>query len=384
MRGSLIKAKTKRVLPKGQHTWRIIVPLGRGADSKYKQKWVTFRGSRKQAEQKLRDLTTEVHHGEFIEPSKVTVGAWLDEWLAKAIKPRRAANTYSGYSVVVNKHLKPALGHLTLQGLTPLHVEGYYSNLKVSSNTASVHRAILTCALKAAVNAGMVRSNVAQRATNKPRAGVPGGVHDNVWTAEEAQRFLAAVDDVQYKTLFALALDSGCRRNELLGLQWQDVQGAVLKVERQLVQGGDAPTFALPKRGRVRQMDLSDETLTLLSQHKREQSELKMKNRTWYRDHGLMFAQTWGSASGLGASLPESTVNLRLTAWCKAAGVRRITVHGLRHTCATLLLSAGVSPHVVQRRLGHAKVEMTLNIYAHVLPDMQSDAAKRLAALLHG
>ena len=64
--------------------------------------------------------------------------------------------------------------------------------------------------------------------------------------------------------------------------------------------------------------------------------------------------------------------------------MRRITLHGLRHTCATLLLSAGVSPHVVQRRLGHAKVEMTLNIYAHVLPDQQSDAAKRVAALLHG
>ena len=101
-----------------------------------------------------------------------------------------------------------------------------------------------------------------------------------------------------------------------------------------------------------------------------------------------MFAQTWdqrgGKRSALGSPLNMVTLNMQPERMCRAAKVKRITVHGLRHTSATLLLSAGVSPHVVQRRLGHKGVEITLNLYAHVLPTMQADAAARLAALLHG
>jgi integrase len=99
-----------------------------------------------------------------------------------------------------------------------------------------------------------------------------------------------------------------------------------------------------------------------------------------------MFAQSWEHHAGrsyLGAALSPGCVNAKLDEMCAAAKVPRITVHGLRHTCATLLLAAGVPPHVVQRRLGHKRVEMTLNQYAHVLPSMQADAAARLALLLH-
>jgi integrase len=139
----------------------------------------------------------------------------------------------------------------------------------------------------------------------------------------------------------------------VLGLQWKDIDGTTLRVDRQLLgrktdedTGKTHLEMSLPKGKRARTLDLSDETLTLLREHKREQAELKT--------------------------------------FCKAAGVKEISVHGLRHTCATLLLSAGVPAHVVQRRLGHKSIEMTLNLYAHVLPSMQADAANRLAALLHG
>ena len=113
-----------------------------------------------------------------------------------------------------------------------------------------------------------------------------------------------------------------------------------------------------------------------------------MANRKVYHDHGLVFAQAWeqhtSKKSYLGAPLHEMWLNKRLKAFCETGKVRAIKAHGLRHTSATLLLAAGVAPHVVQRRLGHKKVEMTLNLYAHVLPSMQADAATRLASLLHG
>jgi hypothetical protein len=85
VRGCLQKAKTKRDLPKGEYSWNLILSLGRGADGKYKQKWVRFHGTRKQAEQKLNELTGEVHRGEFVEPSKITVGEWLDDWQSDAL-----------------------------------------------------------------------------------------------------------------------------------------------------------------------------------------------------------------------------------------------------------------------------------------------------------
>lgn len=213
----------------------------------------------------------------------------------------------------------------------------------------------------------------------------------NVWTVQEARDFMTTVKaegSEQDAALFALALDSGARKAEILGLQWKDLEGNKLRIERQLWSGGSKdPTFNPPKRGGIRSLDLSDETVALLQAHKRKQAEVKMANRTVYHDHGLMFAQAWEHTTSmhslLGAPLHFMGVNKRLRALCTAAKVRQITPHGLRHTSATLLLSAGVPAHVVQRRLGHKRVEMTLNIYSHVLPSMQEDAANRLAMLLH-
>jgi integrase len=114
-----------------------------------------------------------------------------------------------------------------------------------------------------------------------------------------------------------------------------------------------------------------------------------MRNRTKYQDHGLVFTKEWGELSGgedyLGLPLQANNLGEREFArLIKAAKVRRISLHGLRHSSATLLLKAGVAPHVVQQRLGHKRIEMTLGIYAHALPSMQQDAARRLGALLHG
>ena len=112
-----------------------------------------------------------------------------------------------------------------------------------------------------------------------------------------------------------------------------------------------------------------------------------MKNRIRYKDRGLVFAHTLETVSGksplLGTPLARLWMNNRLTAHSAASGVKRMKAHGLRHTCATLCLASGVPPNVVQRRLGHKDITITLNIYSHALPSMQSDAAAKLAAVLH-
>lgn len=177
----------------------------------------------------------------------------------------------------------------------------------------------------------------------------------------------------------------------MCGLPWADVDLAAGKVRvvRQLLNPGAEPVFGPPKTGRVRTISLAAETVDLLRTHKRHQAKVKMANRTIYADHGLVFAKEWADVQRYGDTLgqPIQANNLGQREYArliKGAGVRPIKFHGLRHTCATLLLQAGQPVHVVAERLGHKKIEMTLNIYAHVLPDMQKDAARSLGALLYG
>ena len=156
---------------------------------------------------------------------------------------------------------------------------------------------------------------------------------------------------------------------------------------RQLTQTGTRPVFGPVKNGQARTIDLAPETVQLLLAHKRAQAELKMRNRQCCQDYGLLFAKEWGDLHGrqdsLGLPLQSNNLGQREFARIlKAAGVRPITIHGLRHTSATL--KAGVAPHVVQQRLGHKKITTTLDIYAHALPSMQQDAAQPLGALLYG
>jgi len=129
--------------------------------------------------------------------------------------------------------------------------------------------------------------------------------------------------------------------------------------------------------------------LSLLRTHKQAQAEIKLRNRQAYRDHGLVFAKDWSDVGRRTDTLgdPLSVNNIRQREFLRliqAAGVKRITIHGLRHTCASLLLAAGVPPNVVQQRLGHKSIEITLSVYAHVLPGQQQDAARRLGALIYG
>jgi len=186
-------------------------------------------------------------------------------------------------------------------------------------------------------------------------------------------------------------LDSGARKGELCGLRWSDVDldaGTVTYV-RQLTKAGRTPVFGPIKNDTPRTVVLSAATIALLREHKRAQAAIKMANRKAYHDLGLVFAKEWGHLHGHADSLglPLQANNMgqhEFARIIKAAGVPPITIHGLRHTCATLLLKAGLPPQVVQQRLGHRGIDVTLGIYAHALPSMQQDAAQRLGALLHG
>lgn len=382
-------------------SWTLIVDLGRARDPKTgrerrKQLWRTCHGTRKEAESALTELVRTVNRGEFVGSTRITVREWLLEWVDKAIRPpARRPNTYLRYRHVIMRHLVPALGDLRLQQLKAADVKRYYTDQTVLSGaTLALHHAILHGALKAAAQEGLVLRNVAALVIGKPRATRNyDRLRANCWDAEEARAAIAAAKTIGTQTaaFVTLALDSGARKGELCGLRWMDVDldvGTVTFVQ-QLVKPGRKPEFGPTKTDTPRTVVLASETVEMLKTHRRAQAELKMKHRRHYADLGLVFAKEWGDLHGredtLGLPLQSNNLGQREFARViKAAGVRPITVHGLRHTTATLLLKTGVPPHVVQQRLGHKHVEMTLSVYAHVLPSMQQDAARRIGALLHG
>jgi integrase len=177
----------------------------------------------------------------------------------------------------------------------------------------------------------------------------------------------------------------------LCGLKWAnlDLDAGKLRIVEQLLKPGPDPVFGPTKTGLPRTVSLGAETVVLLRAHRQQQRELLMRNRTTYRDFDLVFAKEYPDLQRHGEMLgyPLQINNLGQREYAKlikAAGVRRIKFHGLRHTCATLLLQARTPVHVVSERLGHSKVSMTMEIYAHVLPDMQTEAASILGAILHG
>jgi integrase len=249
MRGSI------RTRYKG--SWDIILDLGYQPDPqtghlKRKQKWFTVRGTKRDAEKKLAQLLHATHRNELVEPTKLTVGQWLDTWLDTAIKPpHKRLRSYETYKSVIERHLKPALGSLRLQQLQPTDLKRYYTTASVAPSTLEQHHVILHSALKAAQMQGFVTRNVATLVIGKPRQEGHTEVLLHCWTAEEAQQFLRVVHTTgpQMAAFYHLALDTGARKAELCGLLWQDVdlKKGQIAIVRQLIKPGAPPQLGPPE-----------------------------------------------------------------------------------------------------------------------------------------
>ncbi len=380
MRGHLVK--------RYKGSWSIVLDLGRQLDSqgrlKRVQKWFSCTGTKKEAEEHLNDLLHRYHRSEVLEPSKILLGDWLDRWLDTAVKPGKALRTYETYRSIIDKHLKPSLGHHAIGALRPDQLEAYYQRSTLDPKTLENHHNVLSGALGVAMRHKLIRENVARLVMNKPRA---KDDHEEIqaqcWEIEEARAFLemAKAAGPQPAAFYRLALESGARKGELCAFKWADldVEAGKIRVMRQMIKRWPVPIFGPPKNRKPRTIDLSQETLGLLKKQKAAQAEVKLLAGNTYQDHGLIFAY---DHPPFGMPLSANNIGQReFSKLVTSAQVRPITFHGLRHTAATLMLKEGIPIKVVSERLGHKKVTITLEIYAHALPSMQREAATKLGAL---
>lgn len=396
MRGHICK--------RSERSWTIILDVGSKLDPetslmKRNQQWISVKGTKKQAEAKLAELLHRVEEGDFVEPSRVTFGEWLEKWFSTAIEGKKGRRTIERYRGLLDLHIKPILGTRSLQKLTATELEGFYASKAkgekpLSASSLQLIHTVIHSALAAAERKRLVKRNEAKLVDGKPqRRDDHEDIKANCWEASEARAFLAVARKAGARpgAFYTVAIETGMRKAELCGLQWQDVdlEACRLTVMRQLAKAGKNPVFGPPKTGEPRTIDISADTVELLRELKRHQAEVKMANRTVYRDHGLVFTREWADVTkktdSLGDPLLQNNIGQREFAkLVKAAEVPPIKFHGLRHTSATLALSAGVPIKVVQERLGHKNITITMDIYAHALPSMQREAASRIGSLLRG
>ena len=323
--------------------------------------------------EKLTKAMADRDSGLIFDAGKMTVGEYLDRWLAVTVKGTVRTSTYERNEEIVRLHIKPSPGRVGLKKLTPAHVRGLYrEKLDSGLAPATVRRihSTLHKALSQAVSDGIVPRNAAH--VKAPR---PAPEEIRPLSEDEARAFLEAArqSGERFEALYVLAITTGLRRGELLGLRWDDadLELGTLRVGRALVREGGRHTLGETKtrRGR-RQINLTPRTVNALKAHRKKQLEEKMRLAGLYKDHSLIFA------SGVETPVnPENLVKRSFKPLLKKASLPEIRFHDLRHTCATLLLSRGVHPKLVQELLGHATIAMTLDTYSHYLPSMGDQAA---------
>lgn len=379
MRGSLRK--------RSKVSWTITLTLGRKIDpktgkSKVNQKTYTVRGTKAEAEARLAELLHQYNRGELIEPTKMTTGEWLQRWIDVYVKnsKKKRLRTIETYESVVRRHLIPAFDKIPLQQLSAGHIQHYYNTSELASSTLEQHHAILHQALKVAtINERLLNVNPAEMVVEKPVA--EKNFDMQVWDEEGVRRFLTVARDAgtEVEAFYTLAIETGMRKGELCGLMWDDVDinARRISVRRTLLKAGPEPVLGVPKTGRGRAITISPQTASLLRKHQLRQKELKLSLGGAYKDRDFVFAKENGDPIQINNFGQRSFANL-----IESAGVKKIRFHDLRHTCATLLLAKGVNPKIVQERLGHSDISMTLNRYSHVTPTMQDQAARLLGDAL--
>lgn len=363
-----------------------------------KPKFQYFYGqTRQEVSEKMTKALHEMNIGARLDASKVTLGEWLERWLHDYMKLILRPTAYQVYEVNLRLHVKPYVSHITLKALQAADLQRLFNNLLkdgraatewdkdanpgLSLETVSKIRTIVKSALKQAVDNDLIIKNPTS-ATRLPLAERKEVIP---FTEEEAEQFLSAARSNRIFAGYYLDMFAGLRRGEMLGLKWDDIdfKAGNFEIKRELVSFKDEKTgkyildFQPPKTAKSRRtIPMTEDMVKVLKSHRARQAEERLFYGAAYHDENLVFCTEDGHR------IWPRNFNRQYACLLKSAGIAYKKPHTMRHTCASLLLEAGEELKNVQEILGHSKIAVTADIYAHVLEKTKKKALDKLNGII--
>lgn len=358
-------------------SWTIQVYAGKDPITGKKMRATkTVRGTKKQAELALAKLIQAVETGIDFDAEKLSVADYITRWLASTEK-RVRPKTIERYSELMRLHVVPVIGPIPLLKLKPLHVEKIYERAFERGLSAQsvlhIHRVLFT-ALRQAVAWQLIPRNVAESVV--PPKPEPREV--KAMTPDDVVQVLETVSGTPLETPTVLALGTGMRLGEVLGLRWQDVKldDKAARITQTVQETNHGLVFVPPKTHRSRRaVSLPEFVVQALRMHKKEQSERRLMVGSAWQDFDLIVER------GDGQPIRTSTMSNRFADAMRRADIN-LTFHGLRHGHASLMLAAGVNLKVISERLGHSKIGITADLYTHVADQVHVSSAASLDSFL--
>jgi integrase len=350
---------------RGDGRWEATIAVGCNGSGKRIRRSV-YGKSKREVQDKLSKLQGLKTDGLLFAPSKMTVATFLARWLDDVVRLSRKPLTHASYRNIVENHINKRIGGESIDRITAARLQAFYSDMERAGTSPRMRQyvhAVLHRAFRQAVKWGLLAVNVCDRLD---RPTVPER-EMKVLSPDQAKAFMVSAESDRLHALYVLASTTGLRQGELYGLKWEDVDldGGYLSVQRTIIEIDGVVSEGAPKTKKgKRRADLPAIAVEALEDHRRRMLAEGHAGSTY------IFCDTTG-----GPLRRQNVLRRSFRPILKAAELPQIRFHDLRHTCATWLFSMGIHAKVVQERLGHSKIGITLDTYSHVLPTMQGEAA---------
>jgi len=393
---------------KNDKRWQGNITIGYDPDTNKPRKKYFYGKSRKEVHEKIKEAQCQVQAGIYMEQSKLKVAEWFNIWIEEYQKASLRVTTWESYKMQINKHILPSLGHLYLKQLQTYQLQALYNakqkdGARLDGKTGGlsprsvryIHMICHAC-LEQAKKEGKIIINPADavKLPHDPKKDI------KFLDTEQVKIFLSAARETKHFAAYLLALSTGLRRGELLGLQWKDIdlKNGYITVNRGLVRTKQGLSFQEPKtKLSNRSIGISKEVIDELKFHRRRQIAEQENAGEVYYHNDLVFCNEIGQplcprgftrhyeriVDRINRAIEEEGKRNELKPeLIEAAKLTKAPFHALRHTFATLCLQQGTDPRTIQEALGHHKVAFTLDVYSGVTAQMKQEATEKIGSLL--